>query len=115
MSRGKFSHYDFASPVRGLGSGDGTIPGFSATQITPGQKHTHVFDTTNPGEKKGRIVKHHELATTPEVLQKVFDIINSQGYAANLGPIPVWELRNKDQEEGLQAVFVKGDPREETL
>ena len=114
MSQGRFSHYDFASPVKGLGSGDETIPGFSSTQITPGKMHAHVFDRTNPGATKGWNIKHQNLAIDPIVLQKVLDIINSQGYAANLGPIPAWELRNKDQEEGPGPLVI-GDPRRDIV
>ena len=44
MSQGRFSHYDFASPVKGLGPGDETIPGFSSTRSRPA-KCMHMCST----------------------------------------------------------------------
>ena len=114
--RGRFSHYDFASPVRGLGSGDETIPGFSSYADHAWPKCMHMCST-------GQILRRQKAGTSSIinlastiliVLQKVLDIINSQGYAANLGPIPVWELRNKDQEEGLGPLVI-GDPRRDIV
>jgi pimeloyl-ACP methyl ester carboxylesterase len=96
MNKGKFDHYDYESPIKGVGSGDGTIPGFSSTRISLDTKtekeYTHVDKFHN--------VDHQELATTNTVLKNVLDIINMTVYKDNPGPLPVWELRNKTQEKG---------------
>lgn len=106
MKKGKFDSYNFDSPVKGLGSGDETIPGFSSTHIESGKEHTHIDEFNT--------VDHHHLATDTSVLNNVFAIINSRTSKNNFGPIPAWELRNKNQEEGL-GPLIAGDPRKDII
>ena len=104
MKNGQFDRNVFDSPVKGLGSGDETIPGFSSTQLESGKRHNHVDAPLNT-------VKHQDLANDTIVLNRVLGIINTR---INKFAIPVWELRNKKQEEG-SGPLMAGDSRRDTV